>query len=41
MNIIALEYIVLAVYLIYVACKLLRTNTSKGKDKEHMQVPHQ
>jgi uncharacterized protein YoxC len=41
MNIIALDYIVLVVYLIYVVSKLLHTNTSKEKNKEHMQVPHQ
>jgi hypothetical protein len=41
MNIIVLDYMVLIVYLIYVVCKLLHTNMSKGKHKDHVQVPHQ
>ncbi len=41
MNIIALDYIALIVFLIYAVCKLLRTNTSKGKDKGHMQGTHE
>jgi flagellar biogenesis protein FliO len=41
MNIFALDYIALIVFLIYAVRKLLRTMTSKDEDKDPMQVPHE